>query len=75
MQITLRAVRVAHGFSIEEVAERCGVSFKTIEEVESDTSNIEYGLLLKMTGLYGFSADNIYLGSELEYHKKLRSNI
>jgi len=62
MQLTLRDIRNAKDYTIHEVAEYCGVSAEEIEEIEIDSSEISYDLLIKITDLYRVPPDCIYLG-------------
>jgi len=71
-QNTLRSVRISHGYSMEEVAEYCGVSIETINELEIDPCRITYNLLENIQTFYGVSLDDIFIGSETDCIKHNR---
>ena len=70
-KFTLRATRISCGYTEDEVARHCGVSTKVIDEVELDSGEILYSLLLKMTDLYNIAPDHVYLGLESDCRHKL----
>ena len=69
---TLKELRVMHGITQEELANLFGVSSRTIQNVEKDSSNIKDSLLSKYMIAFDEKYDNIFLGSEyeiFEFHK------
>lgn len=62
MQFTLLAARISRGYSVEKVAGICKVGSKEIQNLESDSSDIEYGMLLRLANIYGVPPDLIYCG-------------
>lgn len=70
MRFILRAVRISCGYTEEEVAGYCGISTEAINRLEIDSSEIEYRLLTKLTGLYKVAPDLVYFGVEADCHKR-----
>jgi transcriptional regulator with XRE-family HTH domain len=77
MQITLKAAREMNGYTLEQVAEYCGVTADTISDIEDNSESITYDLLSSILNLYGVSADYVYLGIETECinHNRLNRGV
>lgn len=74
-QFTLRAARISCGYTVEEVANKCGVSAKTISKCEENAAKIGILLIFKIARLYGVSTDDIYCGPESECIKHNRARM
>lgn len=71
-QVTLRVARELNGYTKEETAQYCGVSTNTINELENNSGQVAYELLLMILKLYSVSPELIYFGSEAECIKHNR---
>ncbi len=68
MELTLRSVRVCHGYTVEEVAEHCGVTAEEMEGYEKGTyenGDILIGTIRRLRALYGIPVD-LFLHIETE---------
>lgn len=63
---TLKDLRLRHGLTQEETAEMFGVTSRTIQNMEKDSSNIKDSLLKKYMTAFNVSYDQIFLGKEYE---------
>lgn len=52
MKLSLRGVRVCFGYTVEEVAEYCGISVKSLEAYEMDSGKMPINTALKVKKLY-----------------------
>jgi transcriptional regulator with XRE-family HTH domain len=73
LQITLRAARITCGYTEDEVAKYCRASIRVIEEVELDSGEMPYNLLLKISDLYDVDLDRVYLGPESDCYHEVKS--
>ncbi len=69
MKLSLRIVRVCFGYTVEEVAEYCGVSVKSLEAYEMDSGKMPINTALKVKKLYATPLDSIFIGPESECFK------
>jgi transcriptional regulator with XRE-family HTH domain len=65
--ITLRDARNYHGYSLLYVSKKCGASEKIIENFETDSSEINIGLLKRLIDIYKFPLSSIFIGSTFDY--------
>lgn len=65
-KITLEAARINANLTINEAAERIGVSRSTIINWENDSSNIKISFLPKIYEAYNYPTDYIFFGNTLE---------
>lgn len=75
---TLKDLRQGHGLTQEELADMFGVTSRTIQNMEKDSSNIKDNLLKKYLIAFGVSYDEIFLGKEYEknvFDKKRKQQI
>lgn len=63
---TLKELRISSGLTQGELAKLFGVTPRTIQNMEKDSSNIKDSLLKKYIDAFGISYDNIFLGNEYE---------
>lgn len=75
---TLKDLRQGHGITQEELADMFGVTSRTIQNMEKDSSNIKDNLLRKYLIAFDVSYDEIFLGREYEkivFDKKRKKQI
>jgi len=65
--ITLRDARNYHDYSLLYVSEKCGATKKAIENFETDSSEINIGLLKRLIDIYKFPLSSIFIGSTFDY--------
>lgn len=70
MQFTLRSIRGSIGYTEDEVARHCRVKKEMIVQLEINSSDISYTLLLKIINLYNVTMDLVFLGLESDCHNK-----
>jgi DNA-binding XRE family transcriptional regulator len=58
-QITLRVVRESCGYTVEEVAEYCGIALDKMKEVEDDPGAMKDSIAIKLRKLFGIPIDYI----------------
>lgn len=63
---TLKGLRTSYGFTQEELANMFGVTSRTIQNMEKDSTNIRDSLLKKYMVAFDVSYDDIFLGKEYE---------
>lgn len=63
-QITLKMVREACGYTIEEVAKNCEISFSTLKKFEIDSEWMPVKLISIILRHYRVSSSLIYFGTE-----------
>lgn len=51
-QITLKAARELSGYTLEEVAEYCGVTVDELNKIEKDSNFLTVNIMLKIKKLY-----------------------
>lgn len=61
-KITLKAARTNVGLTAKEVAEMVGKNYQTILSYEKDSENIPTSLLIKLSEIYHYPMDFIFLG-------------
>jgi len=74
-QITLRTVRESFGYSVEEVAEHCGIPSCTLIAYEIDTSTIPFTKARRLSEFFNVSFEDIYIGHEKECFELNRKQI
>jgi transcriptional regulator with XRE-family HTH domain len=74
-KITLRAARVACGYTEEEVAKHSGVSVDTLGKYEVDSGKMPISLIRKILNMYGVSSSFIYFGTEADCIEFNRSRV
>ncbi|TLQ07083.1 helix-turn-helix transcriptional regulator [Marinilactibacillus psychrotolerans] len=75
---TLKQLRLSVGISQSELAAMFGVSSKTIQNMEKDSSNIKDSLLSKYLKAFEIGYDEIFLGKEyeiFEFEKRKKEKI
>jgi len=75
---TLKELRVSVGLKQEELADLFGVSSRTIQNMERDSSNIKDSLLSKYLKAFEINYDQIFLGREyeiFEFEKRKKEKI
>ncbi|MGF2943241.1 helix-turn-helix transcriptional regulator [Enterococcus xiangfangensis] len=75
---TLKNIREEYGITQEELADAFGVTSRTIQNMEKDSSNIKDSLLKKYIQAFDLKYDEIFLGSEyeiFEFQKKKKLKI
>lgn len=73
-KITLRAARVSCGYTVEEVAEYCGIKTGVLEKYEINTALIPVEVLSKVSALYNVPLVLIFIGTEMKCFKNNRNN-
>jgi len=58
-KITFKAAREMSGYTVEEVAEYCGVSSRTIGKYENNPSRLPLYLIIQLSVLYGVSPNSL----------------
>lgn len=64
--MTLKELRITHGLSQKELANLFGISERTVQNIESDSSNIKDSLLSKYIKAFNIGYDDIFLGNKYE---------
>ena len=59
--------REMRGYTVEEAAERCGVTVGDMKGYEADTRRMPFDIAKILKRLYHIKLEQIYLGLELEY--------
>lgn len=75
---TLKDLRNISGLKQDELAEMFGVSTRTIQNMEKDSSNIKDNLVQKYLAAFDISYDDIFLGNKYEknvFYKNKRKAI
>lgn len=73
--ITLEAARVNIGYTQTEAAEKFGVHYQTLAQLERDSSNASYSFIKKIPKIYGISDDHIFFGIKNEFIRLQREKI
>ncbi|PNZ26182.1 XRE family transcriptional regulator [Staphylococcus rostri] len=63
---TLKELRIDYGMTQEELGKLFGVSSRTIQNMERDSTNIKDSLLSKYMDAFNVKYDDIFLGNEYE---------
>lgn len=63
---TLKELRMEYGLTQHELSNLFGVTSRTIQNMEKDSSNIKDSLLKKYMDAFGVGYDDIFLGNEYE---------
>lgn len=64
MFLTLKAVRISFGYTLEEAAKHCDIPENYLSELEIDSGEMPPNVAMKLMNLYGVSPDAIYFGKE-----------
>lgn len=72
-KISLRGARVNAGLQVAEAAEALGVQRQTINGWELDSTRLNYEKLMQLSKLYHVPYNELFIGSEKDYHEQLRS--
>lgn len=74
---TLKDLRSSYNITQEELGEMFGVTSRTIQNIEKDSTNIKDSLLKKYMIAFDVSYDEIFLGKEYEIFEfdKSRKNL
>ena len=72
-KISLRGARVNAGLQVDEVTEVLGITRQWLYKLESDSSNITYERLMKLSELYHIPYEELFIGRESDYHEQLES--
>lgn len=75
---TLKQLRQNAGVTQKELAELFGVTDRTIQYLEKDSSNISNNMIEKYINAFGVTYDEIFLGNEYEnfvFNKKRKESI
>ena len=70
--LTLEACRINSGYTQKDVATLMGLSFKTIERYEKDSSRVPFDFIGKAESLYKIPKENIFFGNKYEFFNSLR---
>jgi transcriptional regulator with XRE-family HTH domain len=65
-KITLRAARTNAKLSLVEASTEIGINFQTLSKYENDSSNIPVSLVNKLSELYFYPTDYIFLGKDTD---------
>lgn len=68
---TLKDLRKVNRLSIEQLSEKSGVDVETLATVETDSSNISFEVLKKLSRFYCIAANYIFLGRSSEFDTQL----
>ncbi|WP_242359687.1 helix-turn-helix domain-containing protein [Lactococcus petauri] len=68
---TLKDLRKINHLSIEQLSEKTGVVVETLVTVETDSSNISFEVLKKLSRFYCIAANYIFLGKPSEFDTQL----
>lgn len=71
-KITLRVARESCGYTVGEVAEYCGISVHTFNDLEIDSGQMQFPLMQKLINLYRVPLDLVYFGTEVDCIKRNR---
>lgn len=66
LQISLKAARTNAGLTVVEASKIVDVHPQTLSKYEKDSSNIPVSLFTKLSTIYQFPEDNIFLGKEYD---------
>ena len=69
MQFTLRMARESNGYTLEEVASRCGIPVGDIARYELDARGTPFDVAKKLKRLYCIELGQIFVGLESEFLK------
>jgi DNA-binding XRE family transcriptional regulator len=72
LKITLEAARVRAGYSLDEAAEKLGITRQTLRSYEADCSKAKAGVLMSAVELYRYPLDLIYFGDADDFAEKVR---
>ncbi len=67
MKISLHAMRIMAGYTVEEAAEHCGISAGEYMAYEEDSREIPLHAARKIRKLYGIPLDLLFAGTEKDY--------
>ncbi|MHC5249139.1 helix-turn-helix transcriptional regulator [Enterococcus sp. LJL90] len=70
---TLKELRISYNLTQEEIADLFGVTSRTIQNMERDSSNIKDSLLKKYIEAFDVKYDDIFLGNEYENFVHLKN--
>ena len=62
---TLYSLRIKHGMTTFQLAEKLDVSIHQYENWEKDSSNIPYSHILKLETIFDMPAKYIYFGNDI----------
>lgn len=68
---TLKDLRKINHLSIEKLSEKTGIDVKTLATIETDSSNISFEVLKKLSRFYCIAANYIFLGRSSEFDTQL----
>lgn len=68
-RITLRAARVNAGYRLVDAASEVGINKDTLTKLERDSSDISRSVMLALTNLYKYPADQIFFGIESDFFR------
>lgn len=63
---TLKELRMEYGLTQEELADLFGITSRTVQNLEKDSSNIKDYILKKYMDAFSVKYDDIFLGNEYE---------
>ena len=72
-KISLRGARVNAGIQVDEVTEVLGITRQWLYKLETDSSNITYERLMKLSELYHIPYEELFIGLESDYHEQLEA--
>ncbi len=70
---TLRSLRTKFQLTVKDVAQALGVSERTMQTWEKDSSKMKYEHIRQLESLYGVSQDCIFFGREDSFSEHLRN--
>lgn len=63
---TLKELRMEYGLTQEELADLFGITSRTVQNLEKDSSNIKDHILKKYMDAFSVKYDDIFLGNQYE---------
>lgn len=70
----LRSIRINHGYTIEEVAEKLNLSVEDVEAYEKDSGDVPISIGAKICRLFKIGFEDIHWGTETECIEHNRKN-
>lgn len=71
---SLKELRTKNGITQEELAEAFGITTRTIQNLEKDSSNIRDSILSKYMRAFNVNYDEIFLGTKYEIFERQTKN-
>lgn len=71
-RMTLRMARNNCGLTIDEAAEKAGISLRSLKRWEIDSTRTKMIPALRLLKVYGVSMNHVYFGKEVDALKRIR---